>query len=85
MRTAALIATALALLAAPAAAELRLSGDARMGLRAETRDGTTRTAPATGLRLEIELSRETDSGLRFGVLWGLSDSRLPAPPRPRRE
>ncbi len=78
MRTAALTAATLAALTLPAAAELRLSGEARMGLQAEEgRDGNTRTGTATGTRLEVELSRETATGLRFGVLFALSDGRLP--------
>lgn len=74
---------ALCLLALPVtvAAEIRFSGDARMGVvrdRGSDTGGSDRdTRALAATRLLVELSRETDSGLRFGVLLGVSGSRLP--------
>ena len=75
------------LAATPAMAELRIQGEARMGLVRDTGSGTgSETGPdtgrrdqvLTGTRIEFELSRETQGGLRLGVMFGLSDGRLPA-------
>ena len=79
MTRAALIATALAPalgLATPAAADLRLTGEARMGLRADDSSGAVRTGTATSTTLVMELSRETSNGLRLSVTTALSDGRM---------
>ena len=79
----AILAIAVALpLAGPAAAEIRLWGDARMGLTAERdrnpdRQSDRGSEVIGSTRLQAEISRETDSGVRLGVTFGVSDNRLP--------
>ncbi|MBK5926151.1 porin [Rhodobaculum claviforme] len=69
----------LALGGLPAGAEIRFSGDARMGV--VRNDGASDTARRTellaGSRFQIDLERETDSGLRFLMTLEVGDSRFP--------
>lgn len=70
-----------ALLAAPpAGAEVRFSGDARMGVVRDpgTAEGAQRSEILADSRFQIDLERETDSGLRFLMTLEVGDSRFPA-------
>ncbi len=79
LRSAPLLAACALALAVPAGAEIRFSGDARMGLVPdhESREGERRTEVATGGRLQIDIERETDTGLRFLLTLELDDGRFP--------
>lgn len=84
MRLAALALLLPLLATAPAMADLRIQGEARMGLVRDTGTGSETGADPdrrdqllAGSRIEFELSRETQGGLRLGVMFGLSDGRLP--------
>ncbi|MGY6635400.1 MAG: hypothetical protein ACXIU8_16895 [Alkalilacustris sp.] len=67
------------LLAMPAAAEVRFSGDARMGVVRDpgSHGEPRRTETVAGARFQLDLERETDSGLRFLMTLEVGDSRFP--------
>jgi outer membrane protein OmpU len=82
---AAALAALLVLIAPPAAAELRLSGDARMGVVYDSAgDDDARSALRldSRARLRVALRRETDIGLTFGIAVDL-DAQRPPPGRRR--
>ena len=62
-----------------AEAEVRFSGDARMGVVRDSGagDDARRTELGVGSRFQIDLERETDSGLRFLMTLEVGDSRFP--------
>lgn len=78
-RSAPLLAICATALAIPASAEVRFSGDARMGLvrNADPQEGERRSEIAAGSRLQIDLERETDNGLRFLMTLEVTDGRFP--------
>ena len=75
-----LVALTLALaLAAPAAAEIRFEGDARMGVvrgpaPGAAADATPRWSFTSRLRATIRAEGETDGGLRFGGQFRLDEA-----------
>ena len=75
----AVTALCLALAALPAAAEVRFSGDARMGVVRDqgTSDAARRNEIVAGSRFQIDLERQTDSGLRLLMTLEVGDSRFP--------
>lgn len=79
MRRSVSLAVCMLLLAPPVAAEVRFSGDARMGVVRDpgSHGQPGRTDTAAGARIQIDLERETDSGLRFLMTLEVGDSRFP--------
>lgn len=73
-------------LAAPAAAEIRFEGDARMGIVGTTDrdDGAATVRFDSRLRLTIRAEFETDGGLTFGGQFRLDEAERAADPNARR-
>jgi hypothetical protein len=59
----------------PATAEIRLSGDAAMGLTSSTT--TTSAQVATDLDVKIQASRVTDGGVEFGAVLEMNANAGP--------
>ncbi len=76
MRRVLIALAALPVLALPAAAEVRFSGDARMGVvyDSDARDGNdSRLRFDSRAELRIELRGQTDGGLRYGIALDLDE------------
>ena len=74
-------------LTAPAAAEIRFEGDARMGIRTTGSDrdgGGTRWEFTSRLRATVRAEFETDGGLTFGGQFRLDEAERAADPGQRR-